>query len=41
MDAEDWDDVVGTVGGDDTILVIAPEQGTAHQLAERLREMLA
>ena len=26
MDAEEWDEVVGTIGGDDTILAIAPER---------------
>jgi transcriptional regulator of arginine metabolism len=40
-DAESWNDVVGTVAGDDTILVICPDKRAAHKLAARLRGMLA
>ncbi len=40
-DAESWPEVVGTVAGDDTILVICPDQKMAHKLAARLRELLA
>jgi transcriptional regulator of arginine metabolism len=41
MDAEDWPEVVGTLGGDDTILVISQDNKTAQQLARRIEEMLA
>jgi transcriptional regulator of arginine metabolism len=41
MDAEDWPEVVGTLGGDDTILVISQDNKTAHQLARRIEGMLA
>jgi transcriptional regulator of arginine metabolism len=34
LDRENWTDVVGTIAGDDTILVIAPD----HAMAERLRK---
>jgi transcriptional regulator of arginine metabolism len=41
MDAEDWPEVVGTVGGDDTILVISQDNKMAQQLARRIEGMLA
>ena len=37
IDAEEWDEVVGTIGGDDTILVIAPDRSKAEKVAERIR----
>lgn len=37
IDAEDWDEVVGTIGGDDTILAIAPSPRAASKLAGRIR----
>jgi len=40
-DAESWPEIVGTVAGDDTILVICPENRVAARLAARLRGMLA
>jgi transcriptional regulator of arginine metabolism len=40
LDAEGWQEVVGTVGGDDTILVISQNRKNAHKLAGRLRGML-
>jgi transcriptional regulator of arginine metabolism len=41
IDAEDWDEVVGTIGGDDTILAISPNAKAAEQLAQRLRKLMA
>jgi len=41
MDAQDWPEVVGTLGGDDTILVISQDNKTAQQLARRIEGMLA
>ena len=41
IDAEDWSEVVGTLAGDDTILVISHDNKTAHQLARRIEGMLA
>jgi len=41
IDTEDWPEVVGTLAGDDTILVISPENKTALQLARRIQGMLA
>jgi len=41
IDSEDWSEVVGTLAGDDTILVISQDNKTAHQLARRIEGMLA
>jgi len=41
IDAEDWEEVVGTIGGDDTILTITPDARTAATLAQRLRKYFA
>jgi transcriptional regulator of arginine metabolism len=40
MDSEGWPDAVGTVAGDDTILIVAPDKKSATRLADRIREML-
>ena len=40
LDGEGWQEVVGTVAGDDTILIISPDQRSAHRLAERIREIV-
>jgi len=40
-DAESWPDVVGTVAGDDTILVICANRTLARKVAARIRELLA
>jgi transcriptional regulator of arginine metabolism len=37
IDAEEWDEVVGTIGGDDTILVIAHDAKQAEKVAARIR----
>ena len=37
IDGEEWEEVVGTVGGDDTILIIAPDHAAAVKLANRIR----
>ena len=41
IDAEEWEGVVGTLGGDDTILVIAPDGQTAEKLTNRIRGFFA
>ena len=38
IDAEEWDDVVGTIGGDDTILIVARDQRQAASLVRKLEE---
>jgi transcriptional regulator of arginine metabolism len=40
LDYEEWPDVVGTVAGDDTVLVICPDQRKAAEVESRLRTML-
>ena len=37
IDAEEWEEVVGTIGGDDTILAIAQSAKLADKLAQRIR----
>jgi len=37
IDAEEWAEVVGTIGGDDTILVIAHNLKGAEKLAKKIR----
>ncbi|HTD22272.1 MAG TPA: arginine repressor [Terriglobales bacterium] len=41
LDAEGWEETVGTIAGDDTILIISPDKKSAHKLATRIREMIA
>lgn len=41
IDAEDWDELVGTIGGDDTILIIAADSRSATTLANRMRGYFA
>ncbi len=40
LDREGWPEVVGTVAGDDTILVICPDQRRAAGVEARLKAML-
>ena len=41
LDHEAWPEVVGTIAGDDTLLVVARSAGQRARLARRLRELLA
>lgn len=41
IDAEAWEEVVGTVGGDDTLLIITTNNRTAKTLQARLEAMRA
>ena len=41
LDDEDWPEAVGTVAGDDTILIVCPDNRDAGKLAARVQEMLA
>ncbi len=36
LDKQEWPEVVGTIAGDDTILIVAPDATTAAKLRERL-----
>jgi transcriptional regulator of arginine metabolism len=38
LDASHWPEVVGTLAGDDTVLVIAADEKKAQALARRIRE---
>lgn len=40
LDAEGWNEVVGTVAGDDTLLIISQNRKNAQKLAGRIRGML-
>jgi len=40
LDNEDWDDVVGTIAGDDTVLVVTPDAPTAERVRAKLLEIL-
>jgi transcriptional regulator of arginine metabolism len=40
LDEVDWPEVVGTIAGDDTILIVCPDRDEAKGLAGRLEEML-
>ncbi|MEO7653698.1 MAG: ArgR family transcriptional regulator [Bryobacteraceae bacterium] len=41
LDRAQWPDVVGTIAGDDTILVIAPDKATAAEVRKKLLGMLS
>jgi transcriptional regulator of arginine metabolism len=41
VDKQDLDDVVGTIAGDDTVLVITPDADTAARFRQRMLEMIA
>ena len=41
LDAESWPEVVGTIAGDDTILVIGSNARSCRQLGKRIREQMA
>ena len=36
LDKQEWPEVVGTIAGDDTILIVAPDTGTAAKLRQKL-----
>jgi transcriptional regulator of arginine metabolism len=40
LDAENWPEIVGTIAGDDTILVIAPDAATAAAVREKMLAVL-
>jgi transcriptional regulator of arginine metabolism len=40
LDRERWSEIVGTIAGDDTVLVICPDVKRAHDVEARLRRML-
>ena len=40
LDEADWPEVVGTIAGDDTILIVCPDKEDARKLAGQIEEML-
>ncbi|MGO9437551.1 MAG: arginine repressor [Terracidiphilus sp.] len=40
LDYEEWPEVLGTLAGDDTVLVICPDQRKATEVESKLRTML-
>jgi transcriptional regulator of arginine metabolism len=40
LDETDWDEVVGTIAGDDTILIVCPDKEAARRLAGEIEGML-
>jgi transcriptional regulator of arginine metabolism len=41
LDAQAWPEIVGTIAGDDAILIVSPDKKGANRLAQRIRGMLA
>jgi transcriptional regulator of arginine metabolism len=40
LDYEDWDEVVGTIAGDDTVLIICPDDLQATTLKTKIEEYM-
>jgi transcriptional regulator of arginine metabolism len=40
LDTEQWPEIVGTIAGDDTVLVICPDSPAAHEVRSRLIRMI-
>jgi transcriptional regulator of arginine metabolism len=40
IDYEDWPEVVGTLAGDDTVLIICPDERQARTLKVRIEEFI-
>jgi transcriptional regulator of arginine metabolism len=40
LDGEEWPEAVGSVAGDDTILIVCSDKKAASRLAARTQEML-
>ena len=41
LDEKGWPEAIGTIAGDDTILIVCSDKEDAKKLAERIQEMLA
>ena len=41
LDSENWPEAIGTIAGDDTILIVCPDKRAASRLAGRIEGMLA
>jgi transcriptional regulator of arginine metabolism len=40
LDEQDWEGVMGTIGGDDTLLIVCPDKDAARKVSSRIEEML-
>ena len=40
LDEQEWEEVVGTIAGDDTVLIVAPDASTARALRARLLKLI-
>jgi transcriptional regulator of arginine metabolism len=40
LDEQEWEEMVGTIAGDDTILIICPDKDACKKVASRIEEML-
>ncbi|MGO8795653.1 MAG: arginine repressor [Candidatus Sulfotelmatobacter sp.] len=40
LDEQEWEEVVGTIAGDDAILIVCPDKEAAKKVAMRIEEML-
>ncbi len=40
LDEQEWEEMVGTIAGDDTILIVCPDKEIAKKVAIRIEEML-
>lgn len=40
LDEQEWDEVVGTIAGDDAVLIVCPDKDAAKKVAARIEEML-
>jgi transcriptional regulator of arginine metabolism len=37
IDKQNWPEIVGTIAGDDTVLIVAPDTATASKLSQKFR----
>ena len=40
LDEQEWEEVLGTIAGDDAILIVCPDKDAARKVAARIEEML-
>jgi len=40
LDDQEWEEVVGTIAGDDAILIVCPDKDAAKKVAMRIEEMI-
>lgn len=40
LDEQEWEGIVGTIAGDDAILIVCPDKDAARKVAVRIEEML-